>query len=161
MSIPPWVQPSDIVIYMAYGGALELYNVANNAITSAGPMGQIGLEWTTAGVGDFSGNPGESDLLMRNSQTGTLGVYDISHNSIAFAAAMGQVGLAWTVAGFGLFNGTSSTDMIMRNSQTGTFELRTSPTTRSLLRNRSGRSALSGKYPESGRSRSRFNGRRG
>ena len=104
-------------------GALEVYDVSGGSITSAAALGQVGLEWSVAGIGDFSGNPGESDLLMRNSQTGAFELYDISHNSITFAGSMGQVGPAWTVVGFGLFNGTGSTDMMMRNSQTGTFEL--------------------------------------
>jgi Tetratricopeptide repeat len=50
-------------------------------------------------AGGFSGNPGESDMLMRNSTTGAFEVYDISHNTITSAASMGQVGLEWTVAG--------------------------------------------------------------
>ena len=34
-------------------GAFELYDIANNAITSAQPMGQVGLEWQIAGFSDF------------------------------------------------------------------------------------------------------------
>ena len=39
-------------------GALELYNIANNTITSAGPMDRSACEWTAAApLGDFSGIP--------------------------------------------------------------------------------------------------------
>jgi hypothetical protein len=62
-------------------------------------MGQVGLEWTVAGFGDFSGNANETDMLMQNSNTGAFAVYDISHNAVISAAAMGQAGLEWTVAG--------------------------------------------------------------
>ena len=35
-------------------GKFEIYDIANNAITSAASMGQVGLEWPVAGFGDFS-----------------------------------------------------------------------------------------------------------
>jgi hypothetical protein len=71
-------------------GDFEIYDISNNAITStAGPIGQVGLEWQVAGFGDFSSNPGESDLLLRNSNTGAFEVYDISHNAITSAASIG------------------------------------------------------------------------
>src|SRR6202521_2393439 len=97
-------------------GAFEVYDISHNAITSAAAMGAVGLEWTVAGFGDFSGNPGETDMLMRDSSTGAFEVYDISHNAITSAASMGAVGLEWTVAGFGEFSGNANeTDMLMRN----------------------------------------------
>jgi hypothetical protein len=105
-------------------GALEVYDISHNAITSAAAIGAVGLEWTVAGFGDFSGNANETDMLMRNSNTGAFEVYDISHNAITSAAAMGAVGLEWTVAGFGDFTGNANeTDMLMRNSNTGAFEV--------------------------------------
>ena len=62
-------------------------------MTAAG-LGQVGTEWTAAGLGDFSGNAGElSDMLLRNSRTGRFEVYDISNNQLVSAAPMGQVGL--------------------------------------------------------------------
>jgi hypothetical protein len=61
------------------------YDIGSNAMLAAAPMGQVGLEWTVAGFGDFSGNAGETDMLMRNSNTGAFEVYDISHNAITSA----------------------------------------------------------------------------
>ena len=55
-------------------------------------MGQVGLEWTIAGFGDFTGNANETDMLMRNSQTGVFELYDIRNNTITATAPMGQVG---------------------------------------------------------------------
>jgi hypothetical protein len=75
------------------------------------------MEWTVSGFGDFSSNPGETDMLMRDSNNGVFVVYDIKDNAITKATDMGQVGSEWTVAGFGDFSGRSGeTDMLMRNS---------------------------------------------
>jgi hypothetical protein len=105
-------------------GDFEVYDISNNAITSAASMGAVGLEWTVAGFGDFSGNANETDMLMRNSNTGAFELFDISNNAITLATGMGQVGLEWTVAGFGDFSGNpNETDMLMRNSNTGQFEV--------------------------------------
>ena len=105
-------------------GAFELFDIDSNQITSAEPMGQVGLEWSVAGFGDFSTRPNETDMLMRNTNTGVLELYDISNNRIISAGPMGQVGLEWSVAGFGDFSGNADeSDMLMRNSNTGAFEV--------------------------------------
>ena len=104
-------------------GQFELYDISNNQLTSAAPMGQVGLEWSVAGFGDFSGNANETDMLMRNMNTGAFEIYDIRNNQLVSAAAMGQVGLEWSVAGFGPINGAGASDMLMRNNNTGAFEV--------------------------------------
>ena len=97
-------------------GAFTLYDVSNNNITGNVALGQVGPEWTVAGVGDFSTRFGETDMLMRNSNTGAFEVYDIGNNAITGSGPMGQVGLEWTVAGFGDFSTRANeTDMLMRN----------------------------------------------
>jgi hypothetical protein len=83
-------------------GAFEVYDISNNNITFAGPLGQVRLEWTIAGFGDFSGNANETDMLMQNSNIGVLKLFDISNNTIALAnpnVMMGQVGLEWSISG--------------------------------------------------------------
>jgi hypothetical protein len=80
-------------------GGLEVYDIANNAITSAAFIGTIGLDWQFSGVGNFSGVPGESDLLLRNANTGGLEVYNINNNQLTGAAFIGTVGLDWQFAG--------------------------------------------------------------
>ena len=104
-------------------GQFELYDIRNNQITLASGMGQVGLEWTVAGFGDFSGRANETDMLMRNTSTGAFELYDISNNRITFAGPMGQVGLEWQVVGFGPMGGTGAGDMLMRNSNSGVFEV--------------------------------------
>src|SRR5262249_18789535 len=56
-------------------GGLEVYNINNNQITGAAFIGTVGLDWQFSGVGNFSGLPGETDLLLRNVNTGGLEVY--------------------------------------------------------------------------------------
>ena len=34
-------------------GQFEVYDISNNAVTSAAGMGQVGMEWAVAGFGDF------------------------------------------------------------------------------------------------------------
>jgi len=49
-----------------------------NQITNAAFIGTVGIDWQFSGVGNFSGNPGETDLLLRNSTTGGLVALTIS-----------------------------------------------------------------------------------
>ena len=80
-------------------GALEIYDISHNTLTSAYSVGAIGLNWQFAGVGTFGLNLNETDLLMRNSSTGALEVYDIHNNALANAYSAGAVGTNWTVSG--------------------------------------------------------------
>ena len=116
-------ETGDMLMRNGNTGQFEVYDVTNNTITSAGPMGQVGLEWQIAGFGDFSGDPNETDMLMRDTNNGKFEVYDISNNTITSAAPMGQVGMEWQVAGFGPINGVGTSDMLMRNTNTGAFEI--------------------------------------
>ena len=115
---------ADLLMRDPTTGAFTLYDVSNNNVTGNVVLGQVGLEWTVSGFGDFSGHAGETDMLMRNGNTGAFEVYDISNNAITFAGPMGQVGLEWQIAGFGDFSTRANeTDMLMRNSNTGAFEV--------------------------------------
>ena len=90
---------TDMLMRNSNTGAFEVFDIVNNAITFAGPMGQVGLEWTIAGFGDFSGNANETDMLMRNSNTGAFELFDISNNTITRRPSMGQIGLEWSISG--------------------------------------------------------------
>jgi hypothetical protein len=104
-------------------GDLEVYDISNNQITGAAFIGTIGLDWQFSGVGDFSGVPGETDLLLRNSTTGGLEVYDINNNQLTGAAFVGTVGLDWQFAGVAPTNGPGTSDLVLRNVNTGQFEV--------------------------------------
>jgi hypothetical protein len=86
-------------------GGLEVYDISNNQITNAAFIGTVGLDWQFSGVGNFSGVPGETDLLLRNVNTGGLEVYDINNDQLTGAAFIGTVGLDWQFAGIGPVHG--------------------------------------------------------
>jgi hypothetical protein len=118
------VNETDMLMRDSTTGAFEIYDINNNAITSAAAMGQVGLNWGVVGFGDFSSNPHETDMLMRDSNSGAFELYDISNNVLTGAASMGRVGLNWQIAGFGDFSSAvSETDMLLRDANTGTFEI--------------------------------------
>src|SRR5207248_11381295 len=75
------------------------------------------------GVGNFSGVPGETDLLLRNAKTGGLEVYDINNNQITGAAFIGTVGLDWQFAGIAPVHSAGASDLVLRNVNTGAFEV--------------------------------------
>jgi hypothetical protein len=116
-------ETADMLLRNGNTGAFEIYDISNNSITNAAPMGQVGLEWQVTGFGDFSGKANETDMVMRNSNTGAFEIYDIANNQVASAAAIGQVGMEWQVVGFGPINSAGAADMVMRNSSTGAFEI--------------------------------------
>ena len=45
---------SDLVLRNANTGAFEVYNIANNQITGAAPLGAVGLDWQ---LGGFAADP--------------------------------------------------------------------------------------------------------
>jgi hypothetical protein len=51
------------------------------------------------GVGDFSGNPNESDLLIRDTNNGNLEYLDIRNNQVVGAGPIGNIGTAWHALG--------------------------------------------------------------
>ena len=76
-----------------------------------------------SGVGNFSGVPGETDLLLRNVNTGGLELYDINNNQLTGAAFIGTVGLDWQFAGIAPANGAGTSDLVLRNANSGAFEV--------------------------------------
>jgi len=101
---------------------LEVYDISNNQITGAAFIGTIGLDWQFSGVGNFSGVPGETDLLLRNGKTGGLEVYNINNNQLTGAAFIGTVGTEWHFAGIAPIHAAGASDLVLRNINTGAFE---------------------------------------
>jgi hypothetical protein len=81
------------------------------------------VEWQFSGVGNFSGVPGETDLLLRNVNTGGLEVYDINDNQLTGAAFLGTVGLDWQFAGVAPVHAAGASDLVLRNVNSGAFEV--------------------------------------
>jgi hypothetical protein len=86
-------------------------------------IGTVGLDWQFSGVGNFSGIPGETDLLVRNKTTGGLVVYDINNNQLTGDAFIGTIGLEWQYAGIASVHAAGASDLVLRNVYSGAFEV--------------------------------------
>jgi len=127
------------------GPTFGIFDISNNNITNPipnptgtattpyTPVGAVGTAWTVAGFGEFSGNPGETDMLMQDPTGGSginpgqFNLYDITSNAMTAIGPIGTVGLQWTVAGFGDFSSNpNETDMMLRATtgpDAGAFEV--------------------------------------
>jgi len=119
---PPPGTTADMILRHSSDGSYEIYDIGNNSILMARPLGQVGTEWTVAGLGGFFGND-TTDMLLRNGSTGGFEVYDIANNNITNAAFMGAVGLNWQFSGVGNFASRGENDMILRNANNGGVEV--------------------------------------
>jgi hypothetical protein len=115
---PPAGTTADMILRHGADGRYYIYDIGNNALLAAYKLGQIGTDWTVAGLGGFFGND-TTDMLLRNSNTGAFYVYDVQDNNITGSASLGAVGLDWQVMGFGNFSSFGETDMMMRRSTDG------------------------------------------
>src|SRR5262249_9878156 len=82
-----------------------IYNIKNDGITDTfrSPLA-VGLNCQFSGIGNFSGSPGASDMILRDTDTGKLFLYKISKNEIAFAGEIGTVGSNCQFFGVGNFS---------------------------------------------------------
>ena len=127
LSVPGPTTPAgttaDLILRETMGvntGQLNAFDLGNNAILAAYPLGGLGLNWQVMGLGAFAGISNEADLIMRDSNTGNIEYFDIQGGQFAGTGAMGMVGVNWQVLGTGDFSGNANeTDMIMRDSNTG------------------------------------------
>jgi len=115
---PPAATTADMITRRGADGLYYIYDIGNSSVLAAYQLGQVGTEWTVAGLGGFFGND-TSDMLLRNSNTGAFYVYDVQNNNITNSASLGAVGLDWQVMGFGNFSSFGETDMMMRRSSDG------------------------------------------
>ena len=92
---------TDMTLRNRNTGQFEVYDIRNNAITSASNLGTVGLDFQVAGFGPFHG-PGTSDMMLRNANTGQFEVYDIVNNQITSAFNVGAVGLDFQLGGFAI-----------------------------------------------------------
>jgi hypothetical protein len=100
---------SDVMMRNTNTGGLGVYDIANNQITSAFFLGNVGLDWHFAGVAPVHAADA-SDLVLRNVNTGAFEAYDIASNQITGAAPLGSVGLDWQLGGFAADPPTASTE---------------------------------------------------
>jgi endoglucanase len=119
---PPVGTTADMILRHGADGQYEIYDIGNNALLAAYPLGAVGTDWQFVGVRPFYGSDA-GDMLLRNGASGGFEIYDISNNNITGAAFLGAVGMEWQVMGFGNFSSRGETDMILRNVNTGGVEV--------------------------------------
>jgi hypothetical protein len=61
-------------VLLRNGAAFSVADIANDQITGTVPLGTVGLNWQLGGFGNFSGNPGAYDMLLRDMNSGGLQV---------------------------------------------------------------------------------------
>ena len=133
----PRAGETDMLMRNSNTGVFETLRHRQQPDHVAAPMGQVGLEWSVAGFGDFSTQRERDRHADAQQQYRRVRALRHPQQSDHLAAPMGQVGLEWSVAGFGDFSGNANeTDMLMRNSNTGVFEIYDISNNRSPRRHR-------------------------
>ncbi len=111
----------DMLLRNVNTGGLELYDIANNQITGAFFLGNVGLDWQYAGIAPAHA-PGAADLVLRNVNTGAFQVYNIANNQLTGSASLGAVGLDWQLGGFAA-NSPTASGAAMGSSDASTSQL--------------------------------------
>jgi len=116
---------TDMMLRESTTGDFRVYSISNNQLTSPpDPIGKVGLNWQFSGIGNFSGTPGASDMILRDTGTGDFDVYNIRNNQITGSAAIGKVGLEWQFSGVGNFSSNpGESDLILRDSNAGKLDI--------------------------------------
>jgi len=126
---PPPPQPTtpngttaDMIMQDFQSGTIELFDIGNNSVLGAYPIGQVGREWQVLGLGDFSGTD-TSDFIMREAGSNTLYYFDVADSQVVAANSMGNIGLEWQVLGIGDFSGNpGESDILMRDTGNGQID---------------------------------------
>ena len=83
---------TDMLMRNSNTGAFELYDISNNTITSAEPVGQVGLDWSVAGIAaDYSSGsaPANAQLLQAMASFAPSAAPPAANGPIAAATEMG------------------------------------------------------------------------
>ena len=95
-------------------GALYVWLMNGTAVTSAGYLPPISLDWQVQQVGDFDGG-GKADILWRDRSTGATYLWLMNGTAVAgqgYTAA--QTDISWQIQGAGDLNGDGRSDILWR-----------------------------------------------
>ncbi len=109
---------ADILWRNTSTGDLAIWEMNGTTILNANTagLGNVPLNWTVVGVGDFNGD-GKADILWRNSNNGNVAIWLMNGTTLtnSSTATFGNMPLTWSVAGTGDFNGDGNSDILWRD----------------------------------------------
>ncbi len=110
---------ADILWRNTSTGDLAIWEMNGTTILNASTagIGNVPLNWTVVGVGDFNGD-GKADILWRNNTNGNVAIWLMNGTTLtnASTATFGNMPLTWSVAGTGDFNGDGNSDIFWEDS---------------------------------------------
>jgi hypothetical protein len=86
--LPPAGTTADMVLRQA-SGQYEIYNIGQNAILAAAPLGQVGSDFEFLGLGSFATST-TNGMVLRSATSGVFEAYTISNNTVVGAANRGR-----------------------------------------------------------------------
>jgi hypothetical protein len=102
------------LLFRRQDGTLQVNNIVDDQVTTAGIAGQVGPEWHLEGIGDFN-DDGTDDLLYRRGD-GALLINQFVNNQVPVVAMLGQVGNELNLIGLGDFNDDGTTDILWQRN---------------------------------------------
>ena len=108
---------SDMLIRNKNTGALGIWRLDEQTQTISGQSlsASAGLDWSLAGVADFT-NDGRADLLWRNNTTGQVGLWRMNGATVGSGEFIQGIGSNWQIQGTGDYNNDGSEDVLWRNT---------------------------------------------
>jgi hypothetical protein len=107
---------ADILWRNTTTGDLAIWEMNGTTVLNANAsgVGNVALNWTVVGVGDFNGD-GKADILWRNTN-GNVAIWEMNGTTISSSTTFGNMPTTWFVAGTGDFNGDRMSDILWRDN---------------------------------------------
>ncbi len=109
---------ADILWRNTWTGDLAIWEMNGTTIlnTNTAGLGNVPINWSVVGVGDFNGD-GKADILWRNNTNGNVAIWLMNGTTVTntSTAAFGNMPANWFVAGTGDFNGDGNSDILWRD----------------------------------------------
>jgi hypothetical protein len=110
---------ADILWRNTTTGDLAIWEMNGTTILNANTagLGNVPLNWSIVGVGDFNGD-GMADILWRNNTNGNVAIWLMNGTTVtnSSTATFGNMPATWSVAGTGDFNGDGLSDILWRDT---------------------------------------------
>jgi hypothetical protein len=110
---------ADILWRNTSTGDLAIWEMNGTTILNpnSSGLGNVPLNWSVVGVGDFNGD-GKADILWRNNTNGNVAIWLMNGITVtnSSTATFGNMPASWFVAGSGDFNGDGNSDILWQDS---------------------------------------------